>query len=627
MSSIIRAGWVCGLVMGATAMGCSVQRGVAPVFIAEDGGTTLEPFPDRPFIRDTGIPSGVNGQQLGAVIGETRTLAVAPPSISGGTLLVAADGRTAVAADPDRDRVWFVDLTTRALLGGVALEPGDEPGRVVADTSGRVHVALRRGGAVVSIDLATRAIVARRAVCAAPRGIAFDAAAGALHVACAGGELVTLPAAGGAPTRTLHLERDLRDVLVQGDALLVTRLRDAELMTIAADGTVARRVRPAVAPEGADGGLGVGGTPGVAWRVVAGRGGVVMLHQRAQTQPVNIGAGGYGISGRSRCEAGVVQSTVSVIGTAAPAALPSLNRVVLGVDLALSPDGESVAIAAPGNAAFPDLGQVFVFAFSLLAPGQIAVCARGEAQSVTGQAVAVAYAPDGAVVVQTREPATLQIPRFRVTVTLSAESREDTGHRLFHSNAGAFLACASCHPEGGDDGHVWNFDPIGPRRTQALRGGLTGTAPFHWDGDMASFTTLVQEVFGRRMNGGSLTTDQITALERWGDAQRVPPASPPGDASAVTRGRALFEDSSVGCAACHGGPRLTNNTTVNVGTGGAFQVPSLVGVGWRTPLMHNGCAATLRDRFGACGGGDSHGHTSELAPAQIDDLVAYLDTL
>ena len=56
-------------------------------------------------------------------------------------------------------------------------------------------------------------------------------------------------------------------------------------------------------------------------------------------------------------------------------------------------------------------------------------------------------------------------------------------------------------------------------------------------------------------------------------------------------------------------------------------MPALVGVAWRTPLMHNGCADTLRDRFGACGGGESHGHTSQLAPAQIDDLVAYLETL
>lgn len=56
-------------------------------------------------------------------------------------------------------------------------------------------------------------------------------------------------------------------------------------------------------------------------------------------------------------------------------------------------------------------------------------------------------------------------------------------------------------------------------------------------------------------------------------------------------------------------------------------MPSLRGIGLRAPFMHDGCAPTLHDRFGACGGGDKHGVTSGLTPAQIDDLVAYLMTL
>jgi len=64
-----------------------------------------------------------------------------------------------------------------------------------------------------------------------------------------------------------------------------------------------------------------------------------------------------------------------------------------------------------------------------------------------------------------------------------------------------------------------------------------------------------------------------------------------------------------------------------VGTGGEFQVPPLLGVGDRAPYLHDGCAPTLRDRFGPCGGGDEHGHTSHLGPADLDDLVAYLSTL
>jgi hypothetical protein len=43
--------------------------------------------------------------------------------------------------------------------------------------------------------------------------------------------------------------------------------------------------------------------------------------------------------------------------------------------------------------------------------------------------------------------------------------------------------------------------------------------------------------------------------------------------------------------------------------------------------MHEGCAATLADRFGACGGGDAHGKTSHLTAEQRADLVAYLETL
>ena len=62
-------------------------------------------------------------------------------------------------------------------------------------------------------------------------------------------------------------------------------------------------------------------------------------------------------------------------------------------------------------------------------------------------------------------------------------SRADTGHLIFHANAGGGLACASCHAEGNDDGRVWNFTCEGPRRTQSLHVGLRGTEPFHWSGD------------------------------------------------------------------------------------------------------------------------------------------------
>ncbi|MFI5042767.1 MAG: cytochrome-c peroxidase, partial [Acidimicrobiales bacterium] len=77
---------------------------------------------------------------------------------------------------------------------------------------------------------------------------------------------------------------------------------------------------------------------------------------------------------------------------------------------------------------------------------------------------------------------------------------------------------------------------------------------------------------------------------------------------------------------CHSGPKFTNNVTVDVGTGGAFQVPPLVGVGWRTPLFHDGCAATIADRFGSCATA-RHGSIGSLSTQDISDLIAYLETL
>ncbi len=212
--------------------------------------------------------------------------AVNPPPISGGTLLVAKDGLTAVAADPDRDRVWIVDLEKRVLAHEVVLRDGDEPGRVIEDGAGHAYVALRSGGALVTIDLGSGTITDRRAVCATPRGVAYDANADLVHVACAGGELVTLPAAGGKATRSLRLDRDLRDVLVDGDRLLVSRLKTAEVLVVNADGSIGQRTQPqAVTLFGSDNKEHTF-EPAVAWRMVAGtEGSLVLVHQRASTAP------------------------------------------------------------------------------------------------------------------------------------------------------------------------------------------------------------------------------------------------------------------------------------------------------------------------------------------------------
>jgi len=541
----------------------------------------------------------------------------APPPISGGTLLVAKDDVTAVVADPDRDVVFLVDLEAGKKTAEVALRPNDEPGRVVEDGARRAHVALRRGGAVVTIDLATGKETARREVCPAPRGIAWEAATDNLLVACAGGELVTLPAASGAPTRTVHLGRDLRDVVVLNDKIWVSRFRSAQLLQIGADGSVLSQLKPSDRFSKPEGRM----SPAVAWRTIAAGTTMMMVHQVGKDDPIDTKPGGYG--GGGAC-GGIVQGVLTTFDSTGPSKQPvGFMMGVLPVDVAFDAKGSQIAIVTPGNAK-NKLPQII-----FTKPTDVGDCFGGGGDMFDGQATAVAFRADGALVVQSREPAFVAINKTGTytKIALSDVSRADTGHDVFHANSGNGIACASCHPEGGDDARTWNFAGLGPRRTQTFRGGLIGSEPFHWDGDMKDLGTLMTKVFVGRMSGPPLREDQLGALQKWVD--RIPelPKSPARDAAAAARGQALFTDSTVACSGCHSGPRLGSNATVDVGTGGAMQVPSLRGISFRAPFLHTGCAATLTDRFGTCGGGDQHGTTSHLSAAQLADLVAYLETL
>jgi hypothetical protein len=568
------------------------------------------------------------------MLGPAVSAAVPPRPVSGGTLLVLRDGHTAVASDPDGDAVYVADLETRAVLARVALSGGDEPGRLVEDGAGLVHVALRRGGAVVTVDPSMGVITNRQSVCAAPRGLAYEAAKDVVHVACAEGTLVSLRASGGI-ARTVSLRRDLRDVVTTSDGgLLVSTFKSADVLTLDANGVVTSTARPPVR-HGVSPMNGQPRTlsPAVAWRMISvGDSGALLLHQRGVDDPIMPGPGGYA-AGKG-CD-GIVESTATVVAPGATPALSApLGMITLAVDVAVSPDGSRMAIAGAGNSRAPLLPVTTVPLAAVMqgAPGCVfgsppAPPAGAPPSSPPGQVVAVAYQANGVVVSQSRDPDVLWTSDGLDPIPLATQTTHDTGHFMFHVDAGGGVACASCHPEGGEDGRVWNFTCLGPRRSQSLRGGLSGTEPFHWDGDMPSFSDLVQAVFVGRMSGPQPSPDQTAAMLRWLDTIPELPTPPPAVPAAVERGRALFQSATLGCSACHAGPRLTNNLSIDVGTGLKAQVPSLRGVAWRAPFLHTGCAPTLADRFGPCGGGDKHGHTSQLASGDIGDLTAYLETL
>ncbi|MCA9716431.1 MAG: c-type cytochrome [Myxococcales bacterium] len=567
---------------------------------------------------------------------------VRPAPIIGGTLVVTSDG-LAVAADPDRDLLHIVDIDARDELHAVALEPGDQPGRVALGSDGRAHVVLRGAGALATVELTSGEVLARHPVCPEPRGVAFDSGDASLYVACAGGDLVHLSEAGDELKR-VTLEPDLRDVIFVNGEVMVSRFRSAELLGL--DGS--RISIPNQGPFEAH----------VAWRTwVNASGDIEILHQMHDTQDVPIdpdpddtrpGDGAYG--GGGFCETGIVNAAVSTITTTDDG--PVVNTVMmldsqLTVDASPHPDGDLLAMAVPG-AAPRDVADFFGDDFGrssdesfMVSPKTYRVEFRGgsdcgffednpEPEPEQGQVVAVAHDSSGALIMQSREPARLLIldapqpfeTRDAQIVELAGEARLDTGHEIFHRSTESNLSCASCHPEGGDDGHTWRFTEIGKRRTQPLDVGLEDTAPFHWDGDMDDLDMIMGEILAHRMGGKRQSEPRRDSFERWVFAQQRPPADDGrNDALLVSRGEALF--ASYDCTRCHYGAALGGTTTELI-RGEQKQVPTLRRVALHPPYMHDGRSPTLEHAVQ-----DMIESTRQTTAPQddVDAITAYLRTL
>jgi mono/diheme cytochrome c family protein len=538
-----------------------------------------------------------------------------PQAISGGTMVALRSGALAVA-DVDRAQLWLLSAD-RLSAQSVALQSGDEPGRVIEGPTGKVYVALRRAGAILEVDVGTLG-VRRLTTCAQPRGLAWDGAR--LVVACLGGELERVEPVDGQRLSVVTSIPwgDLRDVVVDGDRLLVTEWRRAKVWAVASDG--ATREVPTSNVDGYQ--------PHVGWRALPRPGGgalFVRQQHRTTTLPSTTNCSAYGGFARDTKSSGggsgsgfaamnVVKSelvTITAAGTTSLSLSENFQSAVLPVDVAMSPSGRvAVVAAAQGKVTLLELGVRRDVALASGTDSQVTSAA------FVGESLFV-FMRNPASIHEVRPHGTAQL-RF----TFAGPVSQSTGHDLFHRGTRASVACASCHPEAGEDGFTWNFQE-GSFRTPTLRGGIGGTAPFHWVGDMPTMMDLMSNVMAVRMAGPQVDLEGTQSLEDWLHALPKLPA-PATDAEAVARGAVVFTSS--GCAGCHSGAQGTNNAMANVGTGAAFQVPRLTELAWRGPWFHDGRMATLEDRFAASAGGDLHGFVSMLSPEQRRDLLEYLKT-
>ncbi len=248
------------------------------------------------------------------------------------------------------------------------------------------------------------------------------------------------------------------------------------------------------------------------------------------------------------------------------------------------------------------------------------------------------------------------------------------GKQLFQDSADprlardGYIACAHCHLDGDSDHRVWDFTDRGEglRRTPPLFG-LTPGAPLHWSGnfdELQDFEGDIRNAFGGRglmdesdwtatsdplgapKAGRSADLDALAAYVASLDQRPRSPHRAPGGGftAAAERGRALFE--SRGCPDCHSGettsdsrfeapgsPLLHDVGTLGLGSGGrlggplpGIDTPSLHGVFDQPRLLHDG-SATLMEVLTTRNATDLHGRTSDLSPAELEDLESFLRSL
>jgi hypothetical protein len=214
----------------------------------------------------------------------------------------------------------------------------------------------------------------------------------------------------------------------------------------------------------------------------------------------------------------------------------------------------------------------------------------------------------------------------------------EVGQKIFHATGSVALskdgrACASCHPDGRDDGLTW-ASPDGPRQTPMLAGRLRESAPFGWTDGSKTVHDHLQKTIAR-LEGRGMDDESAYALMTYLERMRVPTRTiaPSRDAQ-IARGKALFASYDVGCSSCHDSKdhAPTGDGEVHdIGSGAkgdaflAFATPSLRYVGGTAPYFHDGRYSSVRELLKDTDG--RMGDTGQLSEPDLDALVAYVESL
>jgi DNA-binding beta-propeller fold protein YncE len=559
------------------------------------------------------------------------------------TIVLSPDEQTLYISSPDDAAVVAVDATTLEELSRWGI--GGEPALMGWDPSGRLVVTLSAAAAVTRLDPATGAWSRHDVPCGRTYGLAL-LADGRAFVSCPDDNRVLALDEALSVVADVDLDRGPSALVVQGGELWVARSRGGGLSRLTLGLQVLEALplteQPGVSPSQIDAVASTDGpVPAFVYQEVA--------HDDDRDRPPEEGGYGALVDDRPR-----IRPRLTGPCAGRYAAFDGSERVMSGPSaVAFHPASgltwvahrftDNVAVLDcdgwDGDGLAP-LRAVFAVGrgprgLALTRDGQTAFVDEGFAHAVSrlslpAEPVRGAFVAPSATV------------RRRLGDThLSALARE--GRSLFHDatniqlTPSGVVTCATCHPRAQEDGLTWFIHTEGVsrrvRRTQPAWGGGEALLPAHWDGEFETAETLALSTLRELMDGQGLLVD-TSAIAAYLTESR-PPLRRRRRSEAADAGRLLFEREDVGCARCHAGAWLTDGLRHDTPPRAAdpdaqlvfATTPPLRGVRARAPYLHDGRAATLLDVLVTHNPDDTHGRTSALSAVEVDQLVAYLESL
>ncbi len=563
----------------------------------------------------------------------------APVGTVGSSIAVLSSGVVAVV-NPDQGSVSFLDPATLAVQATVAV--GGEPHTLLQLADGRVIIATYRTREIVAVDPVAASVVDRASVCSGPYGLAESPDRTWVAVSCEwdGTVLRVDPTTLAAHVIASGFHRP-RPVAVVGTDVYVGDYVAGVVHDVDVTGAdhpsslvpTSAPSRPALTAMSAN----------LTSAIVPMGGRVYVAHVLEN----NTGDTSEAVA----ADYGTVDDT-----------MPKINPIVT----ALGGGAISYAVYDGGSRVYSGPSAMAALGDQKLLVAHISTANVAVVDTSSGNAVAtyaVGFGPAGIAVDAAHSVAYVDnaldqsVSRIDLTQSFDATapkySAELTlvrslpspyspaalaGRRFFfdatnpHVTPAGVVACASCHPGGGDDGLVWFESTQGitlrRRRSKDLANAKSSMAPFHWDGQFADMSSLAESTMTNLMGGDGLLVD-VSGVQAFVDEIVQPAVLPPSDPAAALRGAAVFQ--SAGCNTCHAGTDYVDHlthavlipeslTSDDVFTGA--DTPGLRGIAITGPYFHDGRAPDLDTVLHS-----AMGDAAALSDVDRAALIAFLQTL